>query len=102
MDNISTFSVPGGHRLYMDMREKIEHDYWQVPRKGVKVRSRKHRNGDKIKTQEHSHAGHGVNMSRKHGNMVKMRRRELESLAQREGYVPIHEHITLLKRSQNT
>lgn len=38
MDNISTFSVPGGHRLYMDMREKIEHDYWQVPRKGVKAR----------------------------------------------------------------
>ena len=37
MDNISTFSVPGGHRLYMDMREKIEHDYWQVPRKGVKA-----------------------------------------------------------------
>uniref|UniRef100_A0A8C6HLB6 Guanylate-binding protein/Atlastin C-terminal domain-containing protein n=1 Tax=Mus spicilegus TaxID=10103 RepID=A0A8C6HLB6_MUSSI len=37
MDNISRFSVPGGHRLYMDMREKIEHDYWQVPRKGVKA-----------------------------------------------------------------
>ncbi|XP_021018058.1 guanylate-binding protein 6-like [Mus caroli] len=37
MDNISTFSVPGGHRRYMDMREKIEHDYWQVPRKGVKA-----------------------------------------------------------------
>ncbi|XP_028638193.1 guanylate-binding protein 6-like [Grammomys surdaster] len=37
MENISTFSVPGGHRLYMDMREKIEHDYWQVPRKGVKA-----------------------------------------------------------------
>ena len=42
MENISTYSVPGGHRLYMDMREKIEHDYWQVPRKGVKVRSREH------------------------------------------------------------
>ena len=39
MENISTYSVPGGHRLYMGMREKIEHDYWQVPRKGVKVRS---------------------------------------------------------------
>uniref|UniRef100_A0A8C6HB16 GB1/RHD3-type G domain-containing protein n=1 Tax=Mus spicilegus TaxID=10103 RepID=A0A8C6HB16_MUSSI len=38
MDNISTFSVPGGHRIYMDKREKIEHDYWQVPRKGVKAR----------------------------------------------------------------
>nr|XP_034364823.1 guanylate-binding protein 6-like isoform X2 [Arvicanthis niloticus] len=37
MENISTFSVPGGHRLYMDMRKKIEHDYWQVPRKGVKA-----------------------------------------------------------------
>ncbi|XP_021044975.1 guanylate-binding protein 4-like [Mus pahari] len=37
MENISTFSVPGGHRLYMDMREKIEHEYWQVPRKGVKA-----------------------------------------------------------------
>jgi hypothetical protein len=29
----------------MDMREKIEHDYWQVPRKGMKVRSREHRTG---------------------------------------------------------
>ncbi|XP_052055422.1 guanylate-binding protein 6-like isoform X2 [Apodemus sylvaticus] len=37
MENISAFSVPGGHRLYMDMREKIEHDYWQLPRKGVKA-----------------------------------------------------------------
>ncbi|XP_021018118.1 guanylate-binding protein 6-like isoform X1 [Mus caroli] len=37
MENISTFSVPGGYRRYMDMREKIEHDYWQVPRKGVKA-----------------------------------------------------------------
>nr|XP_048303097.1 guanylate-binding protein 6-like isoform X2 [Myodes glareolus] len=37
MGNISTFSAPGGHRLYMEMREKIEHDYWQVPRKGVKA-----------------------------------------------------------------
>ena len=45
MDNISTFSVPGGHRIYTDMRKKIERDYWQVPRKGVKVRSREHRTG---------------------------------------------------------
>jgi hypothetical protein len=52
MDNISTFSVPGGHRLYMDMREKIEHDYWQVPRKGVKVRSREHRKGVKVRSKE--------------------------------------------------
>ncbi|KAK7816467.1 hypothetical protein U0070_007884 [Myodes glareolus] len=37
METISTFSVPGGHKLYMKMREKIEHDYWQVPRKGVKA-----------------------------------------------------------------
>uniref|UniRef100_M0RDF8 Guanylate binding protein 6, pseudogene 1 n=1 Tax=Rattus norvegicus TaxID=10116 RepID=M0RDF8_RAT len=35
MENISTFSVPGGHKLYVDMREKIERDYWQVPRKGA-------------------------------------------------------------------
>nr|XP_042113693.1 guanylate-binding protein 6 isoform X2 [Peromyscus maniculatus bairdii] len=32
-----TFSVAGGHRLYMDTREKIEKDYWQVSRKGVKA-----------------------------------------------------------------
>nr|XP_048303099.1 guanylate-binding protein 6-like isoform X2 [Myodes glareolus] len=31
------FSAAGGHRLYMDTREKIEQDYWQVPRKGVKA-----------------------------------------------------------------
>ncbi|KAH0510610.1 Guanylate-binding protein 6, partial [Microtus ochrogaster] len=37
VENISTFSVPGGHRLYMEMKEKIEQDYWQVPRKGVKA-----------------------------------------------------------------
>ncbi|XP_050011736.1 guanylate-binding protein 6-like isoform X8 [Alexandromys fortis] len=37
VENISTFSVPGGHRLYMEMREKIEDNYWQVPRKGVKA-----------------------------------------------------------------
>ncbi|CAO2639110.1 Guanylate-binding protein 6 [Lemmus lemmus] len=37
MENISTFFVPGGHRLYMEMREKIEHDYWQVPQKGMKA-----------------------------------------------------------------
>ncbi|XP_026640837.1 guanylate-binding protein 7-like [Microtus ochrogaster] len=37
VENISTFSVPGGHRLYMEMREKIEQDYWQVTRKGVKA-----------------------------------------------------------------
>jgi hypothetical protein len=40
--NISagTFSVPGGHKLYMETMEKIEQDYWQLFRKGVKVRSR--------------------------------------------------------------
>ncbi|XP_040589366.1 guanylate-binding protein 6-like [Mesocricetus auratus] len=38
MENISTFSVPGGHGLYMEKREQIEHDYWRVPRKGVKAR----------------------------------------------------------------
>ncbi|XP_052591558.1 guanylate-binding protein 6-like isoform X2 [Peromyscus californicus insignis] len=32
-----TFSIAGGHRLYMDTREKIEKDYWQVSRKGVKA-----------------------------------------------------------------
>ena len=42
MENISTFFVPGGHRLYLEMRGKIEHDYLQVPRKGVKVRNREH------------------------------------------------------------
>ncbi|MEJ1274292.1 ankyrin repeat and SOCS box-containing 3 [Cricetulus griseus] len=53
MENISTFSVPGGHRLYMEMREKIEHGYWQVPRKGVKVRSREHGTG--VRSREHEH-----------------------------------------------
>ncbi|XP_036057039.1 guanylate-binding protein 6-like [Onychomys torridus] len=32
-----TFSIAGGHRHYMDTREKIEKDYWQVSRKGVKA-----------------------------------------------------------------
>ncbi|XP_004841366.1 guanylate-binding protein 6 [Heterocephalus glaber] len=39
MQSISAgnFSVPGGHRLYMEIRKKIEQDYRQVPRKGVKA-----------------------------------------------------------------
>ncbi|XP_032103702.1 guanylate-binding protein 6-like [Sapajus apella] len=40
MESISagSFSVPGGYKLYMETKEKIEQDYWQVPRKGVKAR----------------------------------------------------------------
>ncbi|XP_054576787.1 guanylate-binding protein 6-like isoform X1 [Eptesicus fuscus] len=39
MESISAgiFSVPGGHKLYMETKERIERDYWQVPRKGVKA-----------------------------------------------------------------
>ncbi|XP_015992397.2 guanylate-binding protein 6 [Rousettus aegyptiacus] len=39
MESISagTFSVPGGHKLYLDAKEKIEQDYRRVPRKGVKA-----------------------------------------------------------------
>ena len=65
METISTFSVPGGHKLYMKMREKIEHDYWQVPRKGVKVRSREHGEGMKVRSREHRK---GVR-NREHGKM---------------------------------
>eukprot|EP00073_Rattus_norvegicus_P018229 XP_003749458.2 PREDICTED: guanylate-binding protein 1-like isoform X2 [Rattus norvegicus] len=32
-----TFSVPGGHSLYLEARKKVEQDYEQVPRKGVKA-----------------------------------------------------------------
>lgn len=89
MENISTFSVPGGHRLYVDMREKIERDYWQVPRKGVKVRSREHRNRVRVR-------------SREHGNGVRVRSTEHGSLAQREGYAIEHRHTALLKRNKKT
>ncbi|XP_059544916.1 guanylate-binding protein 6-like [Myotis daubentonii] len=39
MEDISAgvFSIPGGHKLYMETKERIEQDYWQVPRKGVKA-----------------------------------------------------------------
>lgn len=39
MESISAgiFSVPGGHKLYMETKKRIEQDYWQVPRKGVKA-----------------------------------------------------------------
>ncbi|XP_063109873.1 guanylate-binding protein 6-like [Cavia porcellus] len=39
MENISTgtFFVPGGYQLYMEARKKVEEDYRQVPRKGVKA-----------------------------------------------------------------
>ena len=41
MESISagTFSVPGGHKLYLETKESIEGDYCKVPRKGVKVRN---------------------------------------------------------------
>ena len=41
MESISagTFSVPGGHKLYLETKESIERDYCRVPRKGVKVRN---------------------------------------------------------------
>ncbi|XP_003418519.1 guanylate-binding protein 6 [Loxodonta africana] len=39
MENISAgiFFVPGGFKLYTEIKEKIEQDYSQVPRKGVKA-----------------------------------------------------------------
>ncbi|XP_045055470.2 guanylate-binding protein 6 isoform X1 [Desmodus rotundus] len=39
MESISagTFSVPGGHKLYLETKESIERDYCRVPRKGVKA-----------------------------------------------------------------
>ncbi|XP_021044670.2 guanylate-binding protein 4-like, partial [Mus pahari] len=38
-ENIScgAFCVPGGHNLYLEARKKVEQDYEQVPRKGVKA-----------------------------------------------------------------
>ncbi|XP_035108948.1 guanylate-binding protein 6 [Callithrix jacchus] len=40
MESISagSFSVPGGHKLYMETKERVEQDYWQVPGKGVKAK----------------------------------------------------------------
>lgn len=40
MESISegTFSVSGGHKNYRRAKERIEQRYWEVPRKGVKVR----------------------------------------------------------------
>ncbi|XP_012516553.1 PREDICTED: guanylate-binding protein 4-like [Propithecus coquereli] len=32
-----TFSVPGGHKLYLEAKKKVELDYELVPRKGVKA-----------------------------------------------------------------
>ena len=42
MESISAgaFSVPGGHKLYGKAMEKLQCDYFQVPRKGVKVRNK--------------------------------------------------------------
>lgn len=100
MENISTFSVPGGHRLYVDMREKIERDYWQVPRKGVKVRNREHGNGMKVRSREHRNR---VRVrSGEHWNVVRVRSTEHGSLAQREGHAIEHRHTALLKRNKKT
>ncbi|KAG8519479.1 Guanylate-binding protein 4 [Galemys pyrenaicus] len=40
MESISrgTFSVPGGHSLYLEAKNKVEQDYDLVPRKGVKAK----------------------------------------------------------------
>ncbi|XP_040854770.1 guanylate-binding protein 4-like isoform X1 [Ochotona curzoniae] len=40
MENISggTFSVPGGHNLYLEARKKVEQEFALVPRKGVKAK----------------------------------------------------------------
>lgn len=42
MESISggTFSVPGGHKLYLEALNKVKQDYELVPRKGVKVRNK--------------------------------------------------------------
>ena len=42
MQSISAgaFSVPGGHKLYRKAMERLQQDYCQVPRKGVKVRNK--------------------------------------------------------------
>ena len=36
-----TFSVPGGHHCYLEARNKFEENYKLIPRKGVKVRSKR-------------------------------------------------------------
>ena len=36
-----TFSVPGGHRRYLEARNRFEENYKLIPRKGVKVRSKR-------------------------------------------------------------
>ncbi|EPY72656.1 hypothetical protein CB1_111004001, partial [Camelus ferus] len=35
-----TFFAPGGHKLYLEARDKLEQNYMQLPRKGVKVTRR--------------------------------------------------------------
>ena len=36
-----TFFVPGGHHCYLEARNKFEENYKLIPRKGVKVRSKR-------------------------------------------------------------
>ena len=42
MESISAgaFSVPGGHKLYREAMDRLQQDYCQAPRKGVKVRNK--------------------------------------------------------------
>ena len=35
-----SFSAPGGHKLYRKALERLQCDYFHVPRKGVKVRNK--------------------------------------------------------------
>ena len=55
------------------MREKTEHDYWRLFKKGVKVGRWEHERGVKVRSREHRR---GVRVrSREHGSYeVSMRR----------------------------
>ena len=68
-----SFSVPGGNKLYRKAMERLQCDYFHVPRKGVKVRNK----GNMGSLQNRLHrvswnlrAKHHVWVMREHGDIM--------------------------------
>ena len=77
MESISAgaFSVPGGHKLYRKAMERLQQDYCQVPRKGLKVRNKGGMGSLQNRVQgslENLRAKHQVWVMREHGNIMKV------------------------------
>ena len=79
-----SFSVPGGNKLYRKAMERLQCDYFHVPRKGVKVRNK----GNMGSLQNRLHrvswnlrAKHHVWVMREHGDIMTAQGLVVQSLS---------------------